>query len=336
MNYWQIAAGSGGRDYAEEFIRYGMAFVGGEKQIATMEGVEIGDRIILKGGVSEIVAVGEVVQRDGKHRGQGDKEWLKDFDGWELEAYCYVDWHFPPKPISTSGLTRATIQNVRKKHLTDIADDVIVNVPLAPEPDPQPRDTSPVKDDEILTFLIKQGLRPGSAEDLTVALNRIRLLARYYYNSDDWKEIREHETRTFLIVPLLLALGWAEQQIKIELPVTGKTGKKRVDLACFSRPYRAEYEECVLLIESKGLSQGLDYAPEQAKGYAAHFPNCKVVVVSNGYSYKAFERTGDGDFPMSPTAYLNLLRPRDRYPIDPDNVDGALKALRLLLPSSLA
>ena len=91
MNYWQIAAGSGGRDYAEEFIRYGMAFVGGEKQIATMEGVEIGDRIILKGGVSEIVAAGEVVQRDGKHRGQGDKEWLKDFDGWELEAYFYVD-----------------------------------------------------------------------------------------------------------------------------------------------------------------------------------------------------------------------------------------------------
>lgn len=333
MNYWQIAAGSRGRDYAKKFIRYGMAFVGGETQIATMEGVEIGDRIILKQGMAEIVAVGEVVSRNGSHQGCGDKDWLKDFDGWELEAYCYVDWHEPDPPISTSGLTRATIQNVRKKHLTDIADDVIANVPAAPEPDPQPRDTSPVEDDEILTFLIEQGLRPGSAEDLTVALNRIRLLARYYYNSEDWKEIREHETRTFLIVPLLLALGWAEQQIKIELPVFGK---KRVDLACFSRPYRAKYEECVLLIESKGLSQGLDYAPEQAKGYAAHFPNCQVVVVSNGYSYKAFTRADGGGFSMLPTAYLNLLRPRDRYPIDPDNVDGALEALRLLLPSSLA
>ncbi len=35
MNYWQIAAGSQGRDYASEFLRFGMAFVGGDVQIGT-------------------------------------------------------------------------------------------------------------------------------------------------------------------------------------------------------------------------------------------------------------------------------------------------------------
>jgi len=34
-------------------------------------------------------------------------------------------------------------------------------------------------------------------------------------------DIREHETRTFLVIPLLLALGWAEQQLKIEMPAAG-------------------------------------------------------------------------------------------------------------------
>jgi hypothetical protein len=29
MHYWQVASGSSGRDYSAEFIRFGMAFVGG-------------------------------------------------------------------------------------------------------------------------------------------------------------------------------------------------------------------------------------------------------------------------------------------------------------------
>jgi hypothetical protein len=32
-NYWQIAAGSAGRDYSDIFLKFGMAFVGGETQI---------------------------------------------------------------------------------------------------------------------------------------------------------------------------------------------------------------------------------------------------------------------------------------------------------------
>ena len=79
---------------------------------------------------------------------------------------------------------------------------------------------------------------------------------------------------------------------------------------------------------------GLNYAPDQAKGYASHFPNCRVVAVSNGYCYKVYERVRSGRFSQDPRAYLNLLRPRNRYPLDPDNVDGCLETLKMLLPSS--
>ena len=47
-NYWQIAAGSAGREYSDEFIRYGLAFVGGNDHIETMTKVQPGDRVILK------------------------------------------------------------------------------------------------------------------------------------------------------------------------------------------------------------------------------------------------------------------------------------------------
>jgi hypothetical protein len=196
----------------------------------------------------------------------------------------------------------------------------------------EPPETHTVADDQIVEHLIRQGLKVGAAEELTIAFKRIRRLAQYYYDKrDEWEDVREHETRTFLIIPLLLALGWAEQQIKIELPVSAR---QRVDIACFAGPYTKKSEEVVMLIESKGFSQGLDYAYDEAKQYAEQFPNCRLVVVTNGYCYKTFERNAKGDYSQRPSAYLNLLHPRDRYPLDPIRVNGCLEALELLLPSS--
>jgi hypothetical protein len=270
------------------------------------------------------------VQRNGRHRGEDDKEWLRDFDGWDLRAYCFVRWHVPEKPIPTDGLTRATIQHVKSQILKRLADKLIETTrPRTDEEiEPEPIPTRPVSDQEILEHLIEHGLRPSSAEELTQAFNRIRLLAQYYHGRT-WEDIREHETRTFLVIPLLLALGWAEQQIKIELPVKSR---QRADVACFSRPYVGDPKHCVMLIETKGFSQGLDFAREQAHGYAEHFPNCHIILVSNGYCYKAYKRGGHGSFSQNPTAYLNLFRPTDAYPLDPRNVKGCLEVLSMLLP----
>ena len=335
MKYWQIAAGSEGRDYSEDFLRFGMAFVGDKSPMKRLSEVEIGDRIILKRGMSRIVAAGEVVERDGQHRGENDKHWLMDFDGWELPGYCFVDWHEPEKAskktILPKGLTRGTIQNVGNQELRDLADDIISSYKVRMKRDPEPKQTNVVEDRRIIDYLIHQGLRPGSAEELTSTFNRIRLLARYYRRYHRWEDIREHETRTFLVIPLLLALGWAEQQIKIEFPVVGSRG--RADIACFSRPFTGKNEECVLIVETKGFSQGLDFARRQVEQYAEEFENCRVVVAFNGDRYKAWTRLDSG-WTEKPAAYLNLLEPRDNYPLDPDNVKGCLEMLRLLLPNS--
>lgn len=334
--YWQVAAGGEGREYSNAFLRYGLAFAGNPQRSA-MELVQPGDILLLKRGLSVVRAVGRAVERNGKCVGYGDRPWLRDFDGWDLPSYCNVEWHIPAEPVQTSGLTRATIQGVNQPHLVELANSVLRTVPPSTDIAPDPPPTCSVEDPEILDFLIREGMRPAQAEDLTSAFRRIRLLATYYHKNCHWPDVREHETRTFLIMPLLLALGWAEQQIKIELGVSGG----RVDVACFTRPYRrderrrANDEDCVLLLESKDFSSGLNYAPDQAKGYAAHFPSCQVVVVSNGYCYKTYLRT-EGGFSLSPAAYLNVLKPQDRYPLDPENVDGCLSVLKCLLPRSWA
>lgn len=326
-NYWQVAAGSVGRDYSDEFIKYGLAFVGGSKQEATMDFVQLGDYMVLKRGLSEIRAVGVVVNRGGIYKGNGDKNWLLDVDGWGLPAYCYVDWHVPPTPISVKGLTRATIQMTWDPVIITAADMCLKSVSVRPI-EPEPKMPDQVEDEEIIEFLIGKGLRIADAEELTTTFRRIRRLARYYRETVNWEDVREHETRTFLIVPLLLALGWPEQSIKIEQPLPGG----RVDLALFNDPYKCDPENAVVLIETKGFAQGLFYAPGQVLSYAKHFPKCRVIFVSNGYCYKAYEDTGTG-FSSVPSAYLNILDPRDAYPLNP-MIPGALELLRLLLKTT--
>jgi len=335
ITYWQVAAGSSGRDYSSQFLQYGLAFVG-EPHRPAMDLIKPGDVLLLKQGLSKLTAVGRAVERDGKCVGFGEKQWLRDFDGWDLPSYCNVEWYVPDVPVQTKGLTRATIQKVNQQHLVDLANQVLdeVEADFILVFDPPP--TRPVDDTQILRFLIREGLRPALAEDLTTAFRRIRLLANYYYDCGyPWSDLSEHETRTFLIMPLLMALGWAEQQVKIELAV--KRG--RIDVACFARPYRkdakgdANNADCVLLLDSKDFSSGLDNAPDQVKAYAEHFSSCQVIAVSNGYCYKTYRRTKDG-FSTTPDAYLNILRPQDRYPLDPKAVDGCLAVLRHLLPHS--
>ena len=45
MNYWQIAAGASGHDYSKDFIRFGMAFVGGDAQVAALAALDDEDHL---------------------------------------------------------------------------------------------------------------------------------------------------------------------------------------------------------------------------------------------------------------------------------------------------
>lgn len=73
--------------------------------------------MVLKAGQSSIVATGKVVARNGRHVGRNDKDWLHDFDGSNLPAYCYVDWKKPAQPVPVKGLTRATIERINLENL---------------------------------------------------------------------------------------------------------------------------------------------------------------------------------------------------------------------------
>ena len=181
-----------------------------------------------------------------------------------------------------------------------------------------PEPARPVEIEDLIDPLIEEGLPVSRAEEVVSTMNRIIRLASWY--SRHGGVVGEHEIRTFLIVPLLLALGWPEQCIKIEY--------SRADVALFDHPYTGDGTPTTV-IESKRLYEGLGaHVAEQAAGYAASFERCKRLVVSDGFRYRLVEADEDGAW--TDRAYANLLRLRDRDPLT--DLSGADKLFLALLP----
>lgn len=340
MNYWEIGCGSAGRDYSNELLNLGIVCVGGDRYVERMEQVEVGDRVILKKGRQLIVAVGEITEKPERFP-QG--EWVLDYDGWDLRAYAKVAWH-KKQMDSPVRLTQSAMTSIGlTSELRPLVDKIITQTkPLASTSSlEERRHTVPaLRDDDLRDALIDDGCRPLDAAGILQAFDHVRQLARYYRSACDSgrcraEDIREHEIRAFLVIPLLVALGWSEQQMKIEHAVEGK----HIDIACFSRPYLndgdgGQSEDVALVVETKRFSQGLDAGVlDQAGGYARSFPRCRSVVVTNGYIWKTFVREKwKRGFAEQPTAYLNVLKPRSGsvfYPL----AGGAGDVLKQMMPN---
>lgn len=336
VTVWQIAAGDGNRDYHDVFLRFGLACVGSGEAGEYREHVDVytepgtpfyrsylrpfceevlpGDILILKrpaGRRFEILAVGRVTS------GYRFEPRLEDVDGWPLQHVLDVSWRQPDESMIVDGLRRGTLSRVQHEGARVTAASLFEQLQDRPVEE-LPVAAGEVTDDHLVERLIDHGVPAERAEIITSTIWRVRRLASWYQRRGD--EIGEHEIRTFLIVPLLLALGWPEQRIKIEFSA--------LDIALFDRPYAGDAEP-TLVIESKRLFDGLGgVALQQAQTYAMRYPTCRRLIVSDGLRYKLYLRDQEW---WSPEAYANLLKLRDRHPYD-EGVAGADELFLSLLP----
>ncbi len=335
MATWQIAAGDGARDYSSVFLKFGVILVGpgspgpyqthaaeyntpGEWAYRSfirlfVEEVGTGDFIVLKrpsGALWEILAVGEVA---GAYQ---HVEAFADVDGWDLQHSRAINWKVPPAPVIIAGLRRGTLNHVNHLGAFETAQQVwLTGTDVPPTGKAIPSDTVGV--DEVTDALIEKGLPTRAAVEVADTVWRLRRLAKWYSAHSD--DVSEHEIRTFLIVPLLTSLGWAEQRIKVEW--------RSIDVALFDLPYRPAAEPAIIL-ESKRIFDGLRFAPDQAIGYAHTFARCERFIVSDGIRYKLFSRENDI---WRFNAYMNLLEPKRHFPLD-ETVAGSIPFFCSLLP----
>jgi hypothetical protein len=339
---WEIAAGNTTRDYRDLFFEFGVACVGpgepgryfGNECAYNQRGVwsyrrfmrpfceqvEKDHLLALRGphenGQPTIHAVGLVTSAYRFDEG----ERLSDVEGWNLAHYHEVEWHVgDPAVIGGLSARGGTLAQIHKAapQIRELFERWKPH-PARPLP-PRARDIK--HEDEIISMLIDEGLPTGQAEAIVHTLWKVRRLARWY--KDHRSEVSEHEIRSFVIVPLLLALGWSEQRIKIEW--------RHRDIALFDRPY-GNSAQLQMLVESKRLDGDLGVrSAEQVRRYAEDHASCRHLLITDGLRYKLSQR-GDGDWPA--VAYINLLRLRDRHPYQ-EKVAGIQAFLARLLPERL-
>ncbi len=344
MNYWQIAAGEGARDYSDVFLQYGVVLMGSghpgsfleypenykghkgweRKIVALAEGIKTDDVVILKrghGSTGRIVAAGLVT---------GDYQWLPQFDdveGWDIQHGRRITWFKNPDPIYVDGLARGTISRVYKRNPRKAADSLLEGERVVASGIPQP--ANDISEEDLVGSLIENGLRPADAEAVIRAIFHVRRLASWYLANG--QDLSEHEIRTFLIIPILLALGWSEQRIKIEW--------RHTDVSLFRDVFKKDVKSASprIIMETKRMGTGLGHAESQVERYAKDFPECDMLVASSGERYQLYTREPGQNWQIGRmkekhlSAYLNLFSLRDRHPYLAD-VGGAPDLLKSLMP----
>jgi hypothetical protein len=315
--YWQVAAGNANRDYSPLFLRHGMAFVGGEDQIAIASKIKLGDVILLKSGTSSILAAGEVVERKGKFFGHADKGWVRDVEGWDLPAYLYVDWRSPRRPETTTGLTRNSISACIKAPQIAIAEKILElpKVAIVPEPG-EPVVVSPA---ELLAIVAEV----NGGIDSTLVGNVLDLTSQWGTNYAEAMDWDAYKTKCNLILPVLTGLGWDSSELHERLAGIGT--RNLIGLLPGGSKSRGDLK----LVECRPFHDGTDLHPKRASELAKQFPDVQSLGVSNGLTFKLYGRDHTGLFSTEARAYGNLSKPSDPCPFD-NKILGVKAVLRWL------
>jgi hypothetical protein len=328
---WQIGSGDSSRDYSKVFLDFGVALVGpgdpgDERNPETAEYYNLNESvknwgmvlkqikknhwIILRKGRKIIKAVGEV---------NSEYDYIPifgDVDGWDLQHSVKVDWYLPQKDIcfDKSILSMSTLEACYNSdvHERISQEDFEKHLPKYNFNNFKIPNEITIKD--ISKSLINNGVRIQDAENISNTIERIIKLAKWYYENDYY--VLEHEIRTLLVIPLLISLGWSEQKIKIEY--------NKIDIAIFRKPFIGDYKLSPhIIIETKKFDDGLSYTNNQIINYSKMYPDCKLLITTNGFRYKIYEKSGNDFIEI---AYLNLFNLRAQHYLY-RSINGAIDAL---------
>lgn len=280
------------------------------------------DLVVLRIGTNLIPAVGEIVG-DYVHHDE-----FNDMDGWSNSHVRRIRWLWTspeaPKQFDTYTLKLGdTTQRLDSPDVYSWLECLIIPDSIYDhEPVILPRLSSKESIDGISEHLFDKGVSSASILNLLSEIGEFVRVANWYKREETPSE---NETVSYLVVPLLRALGWTQQKMAIEW--------NRIDVALFCDLPR-RMDNVSIVVEVKRMDHSCLSAFDQARNYALEAPRCKRLIVTDGLRYGVFVKSGDDssqeDEDFSLHAYLNLTRLRQEYPVY--ECMGAKEALRVMSP----
>jgi len=262
--------------------------------------------VLLRLGTGDILAAGEIAD--------DASEWcdaFADVDGWDLQHVRRVRWFpqttktFPARTLGGQVRTFASV-NVAPVRAWVESIDVAEN-DRNRELAQIPATGISLDATELGKRLFIEGLASEHVDKLMATFASLQRVASWYWNETKRPEGRpsEQETVCYLVIPLLLSLGWSQQTAAVQW--------NYVDVALFrGMPPTDASLACV--VEAKLLGRSVFSPVGQAREYALRpgRDGCDRLVVTDGIRYALHRRTGDN---FTREAYLNILKMRDSYPM---------------------
>lgn len=321
---WQVGAGDTERSYGHICIKYDVMIAGPgsrgafeEERYADLGDIRNslrrfckearrGDVVLLRLGTGDVLAVGEIADDAAECR-----EAFADVDGWELQHARRVRWlpntanSFPSKTLGGQVRTFAAV-NVEPVR-TWVQGLQVAEADLVRELAVLPQAGASLDAAELGKRLFIEGLPSEYVDRLMATFASLQRIASWYSNDTKRPAGRpsEQETVCYLVIPLLLSLGWSQQTAAVQW--------NYVDIALFrGMPPTEATLACV--VEAKLLGRSVFSPLGQAREYALKpgRDGCDRLIVTDGIRYALHRREGE-EFKMQ--AYLNILDMRDNYPI---------------------
>jgi hypothetical protein len=242
--------------------------------------MRIGDIILLRRGISSVVAIG-LVASDYSYIPQFD-----DVNGWDLQHARRVRWFKLPQPhdfgLPVFGASPPRLSRITNSEVVDYARRFINSPPY----DWQNASLPCLP----LAELLLENIPPF----LMHLVGQVRDLSALYWDKKTFGDPpAEDETICHFLIPLLGSLGWPPELIAVQW--------RDIDVCVFTRLPRIP-ENCSFVVEAKRFGQGIEGALGQAKDYLKKLGVVRDIVVTDGIRYRLYESNKD----FEPTAYANL------------------------------
>lgn len=344
MKVWQIATGEPGRDYRRLFFKHDLMILGpgeeGDARDGKYEsrpsntpqnqvhrfycGPEPGDRVLARLG-HEVIRVGRIPP-EPEYQYTFDKTFRSTY-GWNLSHLRRVKWAQDLDLGDLAGVYRKAKQ---KPSFTGVNEkEVIEKVERIPDSefdgdleDIPEVNTELYSDEELSVELFRRGVSNKNALDIVAALRQAERLCSWY-DGDARESGRptENEVVSHVILPIFPGLGWSHQQVAVEW--------KKVDMAFF-KGAPTKPDNCVMVLEAKGLGKPLVDRHVQARGYVDKhgLEAVRYIATTDGAVLFLYERPGDGwHEDPTPIGYLDVrsLQKQYRLPEGTDLVDTLVR-----------
>lgn len=325
MNVWQIATGEPGRDYRELFFDHDIMIMGpshlgdalsndyaigppndSKRQVHSFaHNPKPGDRVLMR-IAHDVIGIGQIPLED-EYQYSFD-ETFKCVYSWDLchcrrviwaENYELGDLAF----VYQSAKQKPTFTQVHEPHIVNMVRDIndtyferlLKELPNI--------NSSIYSDEELGVELFRAGISNKNIGDILIALQQAERLCAWYDSSG--RSPSENEVVSHIILPLFLGLGWSHQQIAVEW--------NKVDMAFFKKTPTTP-ENCVMVLEAKGLGNVVSDVLQQPKDYveSLELTNVKHIVTTDGENLFMYEKSGR-EWISNPTGYLNVSILQKQY-----------------------